>query len=357
MRIIDEIKLDFCDVLIQPKRSETASRSHVSLEKNYRFKSCHGGWGGIPIIAANMSATGTLAMAKALASQNMMTCLHKFYPDDVLLDFFQSSEQIQNHVFYTMGIGNEDFEKYKRLFKAAGSVDTFKRVCIDVANGYSKHFVDYVKRVRDLTCCATILAGNVATPEMVQELLISGAADIIKVGVGSGSVCTTRITAGVGFPQLSAVIECADAAHGLGGHVCSDGGCTTPGDVAKAFGAGVDFVMLGGLLSGHDECEGEWIEESVGRATTCHTLKKGFKFFGMSSKEAADKFNGGLKDYRAAEGKCVTVPYRGPVKDTLQQITGGLRSACSYVGATSLKDLPKCTTFIRVNRTHNTVYE
>lgn len=347
MRIIDEIKLDFCDVLIQPKRSETASRSHVSLTKKYKFKNGYE-WSGVPLIASNMSATGTLAMARVLSSQKMMTCLHKYYSDEDLISFFKDKDYL-NNVFYTLGISNDELERYKKLSAivecSPQGESRILRVCVDVANGYSKHFVDHLKKVREITPNAVIMAGNVATPEMVQELLISGAADIIKVGIGSGSVCTTRIMAGVGVPQLSAVIECADAAHGLGGHICSDGGCTNSGDVAKAFAAGADFVMLGNLLSGHAECEGEFTQDANGNQI--------FKFFGMASKEAADKFNGGLKDYRAAEGKCVNVNYKGSVINTLKQITGGLRSACSYTGATSLKDLPKCATFIRVNRTHN----
>lgn len=358
MRIIDDIKLDFSDVLIQPKRSESASRSHINLERTYRFKNGKVGWKGVPLVAANMYATGTMAMARVMAGLGMMTCLHKHYAEDAIIQFFKDVN-VQRNVFYTMGIGDEDFEKYKRIFRTIGSVGIINFVCVDVANGYSKYFVDFIKRVKDFTPCTTIMAGNVVTSEMVSELLISGGVDIVKIGIGSGSVCTTRVMSGVGFPQLSAVIECADTAHGLGGHICSDGGCADPGDVAKAFAAGADFVMLGGMLAGHDECEGEWVDRIdaiPGRLPQILRTRQAFKFFGMSSKEAADKFSGGLKEYRAAEGKAVTVPYRGAVKETLQQITGGLRSACTYTGAQSLKDLPKCTTFIRVNRTHNNCF-
>ena len=342
MRIVNEVKLDFDDVLIQPHRSETASRSHVRLTKNYIFKNGVK-WEGVPIIAANMSAIGTFAMAKEMAEQEMMTCLHKYYPVNELVDFLKDN----TNVFYTLGIGSDELEKYKMVCSKV----SFPFVCVDVANGYTEVFVDHLKRVREINPRAVIMAGNVATPEMVQELLISEAADIVKIGIGSGSVCTTRLVAGVGYPQLSAIIECADAAHGLGGHICSDGGCVNPCDIVKAFGAGADFVMLGGILSGHDECEGEWDYDSKGKE------KESFTFFGMASEEAANQYCGGLKGYRASEGKCVSVPYKGPVSDTLQQITGGLRSACAYTGARSLKDLPKCTTFIRVSRTHNTSFE
>ena len=229
----------------------------------------------------------------------------------------------------------------------------FKYICLDVANGYSNAFVDFIREVRDCFPDVAIMAGNVATKEMVQEYLFAGA-DIVKVGIGPGSVCTTRKITGVGYPQLSAVIECADAAHGLGGHICADGGCKTSGDVAKAFGAGADFVMVGGLLAGHDECRGEVFTEVANLETgeECKVMR----FHGMSSREAMEEHYGGVASHRAPEGKEVEVPYRGPVENTVQEILGGLRSACTYSGAKSLKDLSKCTTFVRVNRTHNTVF-
>jgi GMP reductase len=241
------------------------------------------------------------------------------------------------------------------------------KINIDVPNGYSEKFADFCAKIRDDFPNAIIMAGNVVTPEMVQELLLKGV-DIVKIGIGSGSVCTTRLISGVGYPQLSAVIECAEAAHGMNGHICADGGIVHPGDVAKAFGAGADFVMLGGILAGHEECEGEWEYEYktqhgwsfipyIGTdINNVQTRKSHFKFYGMSSATAMEKYHGEVSNYRAAEGKLVRVPYKGFVKDTIQTILGGLRSACTYAGAWRLKDLPKCTTFIRVNRTHNTVY-
>jgi GMP reductase len=240
-----------------------------------------------------------------------------------------------------------------------------KFVCIDVANGYSQRFVQFVKQFRDLYPHIVIIAGNVVTGEMTEELILAGA-DIVKVGIGPGSVCTTRIQTGVGYPQLSAVIECADAAHGLGGHIIADGGCTTPGDVAKAFAGGADFVMLGGMLAGHDEGGGEVItktyatnEVSTSGATGSYVkeTKQFVQFYGMSSESANDKHFGGLKEYRSSEGRTVLVPYRGAVGRTIQDILGGVRSTCTYAGAVRLKHLSKCTTFVRCTQTHNSVFE
>ena len=349
MRVEAELKLDFDDVLIRPKRSVAPSRASVDLKRKHRFRSASPAvdWTGIPIIASNLDTVGTMQMAQVLHDLNMLTCLHKYYPLDELIDFF-THNPASSSTFYTLGIRDEDFDKLKAFVQKTRR-DTHGLLCVDAANGYTKFFVDRVKQVRELCPWAIIMAGNVATPEMVQELLIEGGADIVKVGIGPGSVCTTRKMTGVGYPQLSAIIECADAAHGNKGHICADGGCRTPGDVAKAFGAGADFVMLGGMLAGTDECEGEWV--------TADGKKQSLKFYGMSSLEAQEKHQGGVKDYSAAEGKCVEVPYRGPVADVLREVTGGLRSACAYVGADRLKDLSKCCTFVRCTRTHNTLFD
>ena len=332
MRIDNDPKLDFDDVLIRPKRSEAPSRASVVLHREYRFLNSGATWKGIPIVASNMDTVGTLAMARALGPE-LMTCLHKHYLEAELIEFFQDARN-RASTFFTLGIKDEEFDK----LAVVKSQTDLRLVCVDAANGYTKYFVERVKRIRDTFPQLTIMAGNVATPDMVQELLISGAADIVKIGIGPGSVCTTRLMTGVGYPQLSAIIECADAAHGLRGHVCADGGCRWPGDVVKAFAAGADFVMLGGMLAGVDECEGEWIEEGGKRIA--------LTFYGMSSRKALDRYSGGRKDYRACEGKEIKVPSRGPVKETIQEITGGIRSACAYVGATRLKDLSKCTTFV-----------
>lgn len=342
MRIDYEPKLDFEDVLIRPKRSEAPSRSAIILEREFTFLNSGQTWTGVPIVASNMDTVGTFSMARAMGPR-MMTCLHKYYPVDQLVEFFSDPIQAQS-TFFTLGIKDDELEK----LRAVMSKVNFRLVCVDAANGYTKYFVDRVKRIREEFPSLTILAGNVATPEMVQEFLISGAADIVKIGIGSGSVCTTRIKTAVGYPQLSAIIECADAAHGLRGHVCADGGCHTPADVVKALAAGADFVMLGGMLAGHDECEAEWVEEDGRRV--------GMKFYGMSSQTALDRYAGGKRDYRACEGREVVVPSKGPVKDTLQEITGGIASACAYVGAARIKDLSKCTTFILCNRPHKSKF-
>ncbi len=342
MRIDNDPKLDFDDVLIRPKRSEAPSRSSIVLSRSYRFLNSGGVWDGVPIVASNMDTVGTIAMAEALGPE-MLTCLHKYYSEDQLIRFFSDEARCAS-AFLTVGLQEEEFDKL-RAVKARTGV---RLVCVDAANGYTKYFVEHVKRIRDAFPGLTIMAGNVATPDMVQELLISGAADVVKIGIGPGSVCTTRRITGVGYPQLSAIIECADAAHGLRGHVCADGGCRHPGDVVKAFAAGADFVMLGGMLAGHDECEGEWVEEDGRRVS--------LTFYGMSSRAALDKYAGGRRDYRACEGRAVSVPYKGPVKETIQEITGGVRSACAYVGATRLKDLSKCTTFVICRRPHESMF-
>lgn len=350
MKVVNDTKLDFDDVLIRPKRSQAGSRKHVDLNRTYAFKNNPGLWEGIPIIASNMDSVGTMAMAKALAEQTMGTCLHKHYSVEELVDFYAQSKTI--NVFYTIGIKAYEFDKLETVQKKLlPTHDEVLSICIDAANGYTEYFVQRVREIRKKYPVTTIMAGNVATPEMVQELLLEGA-DIIKIGIGPGSVCRTRHVTGVGYPQLSAVIECADAAHGLGGLICADGGCKTPGDVVKAFGAGADFVMLGGMLAAHEECEGQWEVYKGDKARGRRSNKKSFQFYGMSSREAMEKHNGGLGDYRAAEGKCIEIEYKGPVRDTLQEITGGLRSACTYVGADRLKDFSKCCTFIQVNRTH-----
>jgi GMP reductase len=302
----------------------------------------------VPIIAANMDGVGTFAMAEAFMREGsgVSVALHKHYPLAALQDFFRKNGG--GAVWYSIGFAQDDQEKLKAFLDSdvQKSGQGIEKLCVDVANGYSEYFLDYVKRIREMAPNLTIMAGNVVTGEMVEELILSGV-DVVKVGIGPGSVCTTRKKTGVGYPQLSAVIECADAAHGLGGLICSDGGCTVPGDVAKAFGGGADFVMLGGMLSGHDESEQELIEENG---------QKFVRFYGMSSDTAMKKHKGGVAEYRASEGKTVKVPYRGAVQETLQDILGGLRSTCTYVGARKLKELSKRTTFIRVNQQLNTVF-
>ncbi|WP_428239706.1 GMP reductase [Gynuella sp.] len=344
MHVEQELKLGFKDVLIRPKRSTLKSRSQVSLERTYTFRNSEQTWTGVPVIAANMDTTGTFEISEALHNHQMITALHKHYTREQLKDFFaRQSPKFFDHIAISTGTSDDDLQ----LIQASISDNPAIRfICIDVANGYSEHFINFVKKVRSLFADKIIIAGNVVTGDITEELLLAGA-DIIKVGIGPGSVCTTRIKTGVGYPQLSAVIECADAAHGLGGHIISDGGCSCPGDIAKAFGAGADFVMIGGMFAGHDESGGELVEENGQQYKL---------FYGMSSDTAMTKYHGGVAEYRASEGKTVSVPYRGPIELTLQDILGGLRSTCTYVGASKLKELSKRTTFIRVQEQANTVF-
>ncbi|SFD34411.1 GMP reductase [Algibacter pectinivorans] len=344
MRIEHEIKLGFKDVMIRPKRSTLKSRSQVNLKREFKFLHSQTTWKGIPIIAANMDTVGTFEMAKTLSKNKLFSAIHKHYSLEEWDGFLKSAPAgIEDYIAVSTGIGEHDADKLSQIITKHPQL---KFICIDVANGYSEYFTDFVKQTRSTYPDKVIIAGNVVTGEMVEELLLSGA-DIVKVGIGPGSVCTTRVKTGVGYPQLSAIIECADAAHGLGGQIISDGGCAIPGDIAKAFGAGADFVMLGGMLAGHDESGGETIERNG---------EKHKKFYGMSSETAMDKHVGGVAEYRASEGKTVEVPYRGKVEKTLQDILGGIRSTCTYVGAARLKELTKCTTFIRVAEQENKTY-
>ena len=373
MRIDNEIKLDYKDVLIRPKRSVLGSRKDVDLYRKFTFRNytpdfpeniATAHYHGIPVMAANMDGVGTFEMADTLAEQGLFTCLVKTYNTQELLDFFDTDDYLRtNYIAMSIGISEEDWNKFKDVME---SVDgNLKYVCVDVANGYSERFTNFIRKLRRHYPNIIIIAGNVVTGEMTEELILSGA-DIVKVGIGPGSVCTTRIQTGVGYPQLSAVIECADAAHGLGGHIIADGGCTCPGDVAKAFAAGADFVMLGGMFAGHDEGCGEVItkiyetnevfKEDDGFHEPVYKQKKFVQFYGMSSKAANEKHFGGLQEYRSSEGREVLVPYRGEIKNTVQDLLGGLRSTCTYAGAKSLKDLSKCTTFVRCTQQFNPIY-
>jgi len=339
MKIEQDIKLDFSDVLIRPKRTTLGSRSDVNLEREFKFPHSTQTWRGVPIIASNMDTVGTVEMYRSLKDFNMMTCFHKFMD----IDNYPSNEF--NRYAISIGIRDEDYQKLYDLYMRNPLKCNI--VCIDVANGYMSQLVEFCKRVRELIPHCILIAGNVVTREMVEELIINGKVDIVKVGIGSGSVCTTRLQTGVGMPQLSAIIECADAAHGCNGHIISDGGITCPGDASKAFGAGADFVMLGSVLAGHEESGGELVEEGD---------KKYKIFYGMSSDTAMNKHYGGVNKYRSSEGKTVKIEYRGKVENTIQDLLGGIRSSCSYVNAANLKDLSKCTTFVRVNNQVNRIY-
>ncbi|MGC9492746.1 GMP reductase [Vibrio genomosp. F10] len=344
MRIEQELKLGFKDVLFRPKRSTLKSRSQVNLTREFTFKHSGRQWSGTPVIAANMDSVGSFDMATELAKHGVMTAMHKHYSVEQWAEFVKGADkETLNKVFVSTGTSDREFEKTKEILALSEDLEF---ICIDIANGYSEHLVEYVERVRAEFPTKTISAGNVVTGDMCEELILAGA-DIVKVGIGPGSVCTTRVKTGVGYPQLSAIIECADAAHGLGGMIIGDGGCACAGDVAKAFGGGADFVMLGGMLAGHEQSGGELIEKDG---------KTFMKFYGMSSQSAMAKHSGGVANYRAAEGKTVLLPYRGDVNDTINDILGGVRSTCTYVGAAKLKELTKRATFIRVQEQENNVF-
>ena len=340
MKIDPDIKLDFSDVLIRPKRSELASRSEVSLLRTFKFKHSPLTWSGVPIIVSNMDTTGTISMAISLQKYKIITCLHKYYtaseiPESSILD--------KNYYAVSTGIGEKDLANLDEIM----TIMDPKFICIDVANGYSAKFLEVCKSVRQKYPKKIIIAGNVVTREMVEELILNGGVDIVKCGIGSGSVCTTRLQTGVGYPQLSAVLECSDAAHGVNGQIISDGGVQVPGDIGKAFGAGADFVMCGSMFAGHFESGGDLITEN----------EQEYKvFYGMSSRNAMNKYSGGVAKYRSAEGKCVKIKYRGPISDTIDNILGGLRSTMTYIGAKQTKHIAKCTSFIRVNNQVNNVY-
>ena len=362
MNIENDLKLDYSSVLLRPKRSTLGSRKEVRLERTHTFRNSKQNFQRIPIMAANMDGVGTMDMADTLGRLGMFTCLVKTYSIKELVGFFVDNPERAEYTAYSMGIMEADAQKFRAVYQGAD----IKYLCIDVANGYSERFLDFVNQMRTDYPKLVIIAGNVVTADQTQELLLRGA-DVVKVGIGPGSVCTTRIQTGVGYPQLSSVMECSDAAHGLGGHIIADGGCVCPGDVAKAFAGGADFVMLGGMLAGHDEGGGEVITKHYanGEATLLdngnyipHYEQRQFvQFYGMSSEAANTKHFGGLKEYRSSEGREVLVPYRGAVESTVRDLLGGIRSSCTYVGAAKLKHLPKCTTFVRCADTHNRVYE
>lgn len=336
MRIETERKLDFDDVLIRPKRSRLRSRGEVDIVRTFKLPHAKVEITGVPIIAANMDTVGTIKMAAALAEHDIFTSLHKHYPIEEL----QQANMSGAYSFVTFGI--DDIKKVDNVLNSLKS-NSINKICLDVANGYTEAFLEFVQTVRQHHPEKIIMAGNVATPDMTEALILAGA-DIVKVGIGPGSACMTRAMTGIGYPQLSAIIECADAAHGLSGLICADGGCKMPGDVAKAFAAGADFVMLGGMFAGHTECMNDEQLKAL-NASNGNMVE----YYGMSSKVAMDRYSGGVAPHRASEGRVVKVEYKGDVKGTIQDILGGLRSACTYVGASKLKEFSKRATFVIKN--------
>jgi GMP reductase len=348
MKIENDIKLDFNDVLFRPKRSILNSRSEVVLEREFKFKHSGQTWTGIPIIASNMDTVSSIDMFKSLSKYKCLTCFHKFID---INEVVQACNEGYDSDFFMLstGITDNDYDKLMEHYKVLceNNID-LKFICIDVANGYMFRLIDFCKKIRKQFPNVTLIAGSVVSREIVEELALSGCIDIIRVGIGSGAVCTTRLQTGVGIPQLSAVMECSDAAHGLGAMIISDGGICHPGDVSKAYGGGADFVMIGSMFAGHTESPGDIIEEDG----------KQYKlYYGMSSDTAMNKHHGGVASYRSSEGKTVKVPYRGGVDGTISNILGGVRSTCTYIGATRLKDICKCATFVRVNRQVNSFYK
>ena len=343
MRIEQDIKLDYKDVLFKPKRSKLESRRDVDLTRTIKFHNSGNEWTGVPVMSSNMDGVGTFAMAKVLQEHKMITVMRKHYSVE---DWTKNAKGVKmKYLSVCTGTGviwDPDAKDFATMKAVLAMYPDIKFITVDVANAYHENYADFIARLRDQYPDKTIIAGNVISAEMTEELIIKGA-DIVKCGIGPGSVCTTRLMTGVGVPQLSGIIECADAANGIGGHIIADGGCVYPGDVSKAFGAGAHFVMLGGMLAGHDESEGEVVNGKI-------------QFYGMSS-DAAMSVHGTRKDgYRGAEGKVVELPHKGPVEPTVIEILGGLRSTCTYIGAKRIKDMPKCTTFVRCTQQVNQVF-
>ena len=338
-------KLDFQNVLIRPKRSTINSRSCVDLEREFRFKYSKETWKGVPIISANMDKTGTFEIYETLKKYNMITALHKFYTLQDFLDYKErNNENLDpNYFMVSTGIHEHDFE---RIVAILTHIEC-KWICIDIANGYIDALVQFCQKVRKHFPNKIIVAGNVVTREITEELILNGLVDIVKVGIGSGCACLTRIKTGVGMPQLSAILECADAAHGVNGHIISDGGITCPGDMAKAFGAGADFVMVGGQFAGHDQNPGELVEENG---------KKYKLFYGMSSDKAQETHYGKMNSYRSSEGRVMKIPYKGDLTNTVMDYLGGLRSTCTYINAKNIKQMAKCTTFVKVSQQVNNFF-
>jgi len=345
MRIKEDIKLNFDDVLMEPKRSTLSSRRDVDMTRKFTFRNSGKIMEFTPIFASNMDGVGTFSMAKVLQEHKMMTVITKSTTLEQWKEAVGSGLRLQSVSVCTgtNKIWDPEAEDYARMKQVLDSFPDVKMITIDVANAYHQNFVDFIKMVRDEFPDKVIVAGNVVTPEMVEELIINGA-DMVKIGIGPGSVCTTRTMTGIGVPQFSAIVECADAANGVDGHIMADGGCVWPGDIAKAFGGGAHAVMIGGMLAGHDESE--------------QTPKDGkIEFYGMSSDRAREKHGKRKDGYRGNEGRWISLPYRGAVNDTVEDILGGVRSAATYIGARRLKDMPKCATFVRVNNNINRVYE
>lgn len=343
MKVEGDTKLDFNDVLIRPKRTKLSSRSEVNLIREINFPISKQTWKGVPIIAANMDTVGTYDVYKVLSKHKIITAFHKFY---TLRDFENMEGLDPDYFAISTGISDTDFDKLTHILNFNFGTRV-KFICIDVANGYMERLVEFCKKVRELYPNKILIAGNVVSREITEELILNGGVDIVKIGIGPGSACLTRTQTGVGMPQLSAIMECADAAHGVNGFIIGDGGITCPGDLAKGFGGGADFIMIGGQFAGHDENPGE-IQEIDG--------EKYKLFYGMSSEKAMQTHYGKMDKYRSSEGRCIKIKYKGSLEDTVLNYLGGLRSTCTYINAKNIKNISKCTTFIKTNRQLNTIF-
>jgi GMP reductase len=337
-----ERKLDFKDVLIIPKNSEVISRSFVNLERSFNFKYYKKELTCIPIIVSNMSSVGTLSMAKEMCKNKCLTVLHKFIDYEKLNKMIEHGEIDPTYIFISCGVNEIDVINTEKILNEK-KID---KLCIDIANGYLNKLDNTIKYFRNKYQDILIMVGNVVTQERCNELSLSGA-DIVKIGIGGGSCCLTREKTGVGYPQLSCILDC-HREYMCNSLLVSDGGCSNSSDICKAFGAGADFVMLGGMLGGHDECEGEIVEINE---------KKKMLIYGMSSETAQNLHNGGMEKYRTSEGRTLYIDYKGSVKDTLNDILGGLRSYGTYIGCDDIKNFEYCTQFIIVNRQLNNPYD
>lgn len=337
---MDELKLDFKDVLIKPNLSFIKSRKDVNLVREFEFRNTETMLENIPVIAANMDTVGTIDVFKVLHTYKIMTFFHKFIS---LEEFKENKKLLENNMDYfavTIGLGSKELERLENISR----VLNFKCICVDIANGYLDDFVEFCSEVREKFPESIIFAGNVVCAEMTRRLILDGGVDVVKVGIGGGSACTTRIKTGVGMPQLSAVMECSKAAHELGAQIISDGGITCPGDMSKAFGAGADFVMIGGQFAGHDQNPGEIVEENG---------QKYKLFYGMSSSHAMKKNYNGVNNYRTSEGRCLKIKYKGDLNGTVMDFLGGLRSTCTYIDCENLEEIESLCNFVRVSQQFN----
>lgn len=363
-KIINELKLDFNDVLIVPQRSTLTSRSEINLERTFHFYHSPRIWEGVPIMCANMSFC-SFEMAKALAKYNMIACLHKYHSIQELYDYFNQYPDNLDYTFVSIGYKKSDLNHLLDLKNKLGKQPN---ICIDVPNGHMDVFVKYCKKVRDNFPESIIIAGNVTNTSSTQELLIYGGVDLVKIGIGGGSACTTRFLTGCGFPQLSACIENSYVAHGLQngnkklGLIVSDGGHKTVGDVCKALCSGADFVMLGGYFAGSENCDGEWQYEyqtslgfwqPIDPENNNPKRKTKFTYYGMSTHHAQDLYEDHIKNYRASEGTKITTNYKGSLDKVIQELLGGIRSCCCYIGSDCIKNMSKCGQFCRVSQIHS----